>query len=212
MRDAAQERALRVEIGQQRVRGRERVDVARERPRGECVELLAAVEDEPPADLVERDRLDLAAEPVGAAPGQLARRAQVSRVVAQVVEVSVDAEGELKVDRVVCAVACGLAINPDVVKAQMEGGIGFALSTALHGAITLDKGAVVQSNFHDYPLLRINEMPRVEVHIVPSQDDPTGVGEPGVPPLAPALANAIFAATGERVRTLPIRTPLRKAV
>ena len=133
-------------------------------------------------------------------------------VVAQVVEVSVDAEGELKVDRVVCAVACGLAINPDVVKAQMEGGIGFALSTALHGAITLDKGAVVQSNFHDYPLLRINEMPRVEVHIVPSQDDPTGVGEPGVPPLAPALANAIFAATGERVRTLPIRTPLRKAV
>jgi len=133
-------------------------------------------------------------------------------VVAQVVEITVNRDGELKVDRVVCAVACGLAINPDVVKAQMEGGIGFALSMALHGAITLEKGAVVQSNFHDYPLLRINEMPRVEVHIVPSQDAPTGVGEPGVPPLSPALANAIFAATGERVRTLPIKTPLRKAV
>ncbi|MDX3907189.1 MAG: xanthine dehydrogenase family protein molybdopterin-binding subunit [Pigmentiphaga sp.] len=132
-------------------------------------------------------------------------------VVAQVVEISVDAEGGLKVDRVVCAVACGLAINPDVVKAQMEGGIGFALSMALHGAITLDKGAVVQSNFHDYPVLRMNEMPRVEVHIVPSQDPPTGVGEPGVPPLAPALANAVFAVTGERVRALPIRTPLRKS-
>jgi len=101
-----------------------------------------------------------------------------------------------------------IAINPDVVRAQMEGGIGFALSAALHGAITLKDGVVEQSNFHDYRVIRINEMPRVEVHIVPSQAKPTGVGEPGVPPLAPALANAIFNAVGVRVRSLPIRTPL----
>ena len=129
-------------------------------------------------------------------------------VAAQVVEVTVAADGALKVDRVVCAIDCGIAINPDVVRAQMEGGIGFALSAALHGAITLKDGVVEQSNFHDYRVIRINEMPRVEVHIVPSQAKPTGVGEPGVPPLAPALANAIFNAVGVRVRSLPIRTPL----
>ncbi|MEI2415132.1 xanthine dehydrogenase family protein molybdopterin-binding subunit [Orrella sp. JC864] len=130
-------------------------------------------------------------------------------VVAQVVEITVDQAGALKVDRVVCAVDCGIAINPDVVRAQMEGGIGFALSAALHGAITLADGVVEQSNFHDYPALRMNEMPQVQVHIVSSAQPPTGVGEPGVPPLAPALANAIFDAVGTRVRTLPIRTPLR---
>jgi len=129
-------------------------------------------------------------------------------VVAQVVEVTIGADGSLKVDRVVCAVDCGIAINPDVIRAQMEGGIGFALTAALHGAITLKDGMVEQSNFHDYPLLRINEMPRVEVHIAPSTAAPTGVGEPGVPPLAPALANAIFDATGTRLRALPIRTPI----
>lgn len=129
-----------------------------------------------------------------------------SSIVAEVVEVTIGADdGALTVDRVVCAVDCGLAINPDVVKAQMEGGIGFALAAALHSAITLDKGAVVETNFHAYQPLRINEMPKVvEVHIVPSALPPTGVGEPGVPPLAPALANAIHAATGQRIRKLPM--------
>ena len=87
----------------------------------------------------------------------------------------------------------------------MEGGIGFGLSAALYGRITLKDGVVEQSNFHDYPLLRINEMPAIEVHIVPSTDKPTGVGEPGVPVIAPALANALAAATGKRVRSLPDR-------
>ena len=124
--------------------------------------------------------------------------------VAQVVEVTVTGDNKFTVDRVVCAVNCGLAINPDVVKAQMEGGIGFGLSAALYGAITIKDGAVEQSNFHDYPVLRINEMPVVEVFIVPSTDKPTGVGEPGVPPIAPAVANALAAATGKRLRKLPL--------
>lgn len=125
--------------------------------------------------------------------------------VAQVAEVTIKPDGSFSVDRVVCAVDCGTVVNPDVVRAQLEGGIGFALSAALHGAITLKNGAVEQSNFHDYAPIRINEMPRVEVHIVPSGEKPTGIGEPGVPPLAPAVANAIAAATGKRVRSLPIR-------
>ena len=124
--------------------------------------------------------------------------------VAQVAEVTVR-DGQLKVDRVVCAVDCGVAVNPAVIRAQMESGIVFGLTAALHGAITLKSGEVEQSNFHDYAPLRINEMPRVEVHIVPSNAKPTGVGEPGTPVIAPAVANALFAATGKRVRTLPIR-------
>ena len=123
--------------------------------------------------------------------------------VAQVAEITVKADGSFKVDRVVCAVDCGVAVNPDVIRAQMEGGIGFGLAAALHGAITLKEGRVEQGNFNDYPVLRINEMPAVEVHIVASNEKPTGVGEPGVPPVAPALANAIFNATGKRVRRLP---------
>ncbi|MHA6908496.1 molybdopterin cofactor-binding domain-containing protein [Ralstonia pseudosolanacearum] len=126
-------------------------------------------------------------------------------VVAQVAEVTVKLDGNFSVDRVVCAVDCGVVVNPDVVRAQVEGGVGFALSAALHGAITFKDGAVEQSNFHDYAPIRINEMPKVEVHIVPSAGQPTGIGEPGVPPLAPAVANAIAAATGKRVRSLPIR-------
>ena len=125
--------------------------------------------------------------------------------VAEAAEVTVKSDGSFSVDRVVCAVDCGVAINPDVIRAQMEGGIGFGLAAALHGAITLKDGRVEQSNFHDYPVLRINEMPQVEVHIVPSSEKPTGVGEPGVPPLAPAVANAIFAATGKRLRNLPLK-------
>lgn len=125
--------------------------------------------------------------------------------VAQVAEVAVGTEGGIRVRRVVCAVDCGVAVNPDVIRAQMEGGIGYGLSAALYGAITLKDGRVEQSNFHDYNVLRIDAMPRIEVHIVASNENPTGVGEPGVPPTAPAVANAIFAATGKRLRNLPLQ-------
>lgn len=126
--------------------------------------------------------------------------------VAQVAEVSVSKEGILKVHKVTCAIDCGLAVNPEGVKAQMESGIVFALSAALHGEITFENGAVKQRNFHDYPVLRMHETPVVETHIVQSTAKMGGAGECGVPPLAPAVANAIFAATGKRVRELPIRT------
>ncbi|WP_430435409.1 molybdopterin cofactor-binding domain-containing protein [Methyloversatilis sp.] len=129
--------------------------------------------------------------------------------VAEVVEVTVQKDGSFKVNRVVCAVDCGVVVNPDVVKAQMEGGIGYALAAALTGSITLKDGVVEQSNFNDYPVLRINEMPKVEVHIVKSAAAPTGVGEPGVPPLAPALASALRAATGKVIHTLPIGEQLQ---
>jgi isoquinoline 1-oxidoreductase beta subunit len=125
--------------------------------------------------------------------------------VAQVIEASVEKDGNVRVHRVVCAVDCGRVVNPDTVKAQMEGGIIFALTAALKTEITLENGRVQQSNFHDYPMLRIHEAPAIEVYIVPSEEKPTGVGEPSVPPVAPALSNAIFAATGRRVRRLPIR-------
>jgi isoquinoline 1-oxidoreductase beta subunit len=105
---------------------------------------------------------------------------------------------------VVCAIDCGLPINPDVIRAQVEGGVAFGLSSILHERITLKTGAVEQSNFHDYRLLRINEMPSVEVHIVQSAEPPTGIGEPVVPTVGPAVSNAIFAATGNRQRTLPL--------
>ena len=100
--------------------------------------------------------------------------------VAQVAEVTVDKDGQVKVDRVVCAVDCGTPINPDVIDAQMEGGIGFGLGAVLYGAITFKDGRVEQDNFDGYQVLRIDEMPKVEVHIVPSTEPPTGVGEPGV--------------------------------
>jgi len=125
--------------------------------------------------------------------------------VAEIAEVTVRGDGTLRVDRVVCAVDCGVAVNPDVIRAQMEGGIGYGLSAALHGEITFKDGQVQQSNFNDYPPLRINEMPAIEVYIVPSTKNPTGVGEPGTPVVAPAVANAVFAATGERLRKLPLR-------
>jgi isoquinoline 1-oxidoreductase beta subunit len=123
--------------------------------------------------------------------------------VAQVAEVSVDDSGHVKVDRVVCAVDCGTPINPDIIAAQMEGGIGFGLGAVLYGAITLKDGRVEQDNFNSYRVLRMNEMPKVEVYIVPSTEAPTGVGEPGVAPVGPAVANAIFAATGKRIHVLP---------
>jgi isoquinoline 1-oxidoreductase subunit beta len=125
-------------------------------------------------------------------------------LVAQVAEVSVDETGHVRVDRIVCAVDCGTAINPDVIAAQIEGGIGFGLGAALYGQITLKDGRVEQDNFNSYRVLRMNEMPKVEVYVVPSAEDPTGVGEPGVAPVGPAVANAIFAATGKRLRVLPL--------
>jgi isoquinoline 1-oxidoreductase beta subunit len=122
--------------------------------------------------------------------------------VAQVAEVRL-VDGRVKVDRVICAVDCGIAVNPDIIKAQMEGGIGFGLGAVLKGAITLDAGRVEQSNFDGYDVLRFDEMPRVEVHIMPSTERPTGVGEPGVPPIGPAVANAVATLTGQRIHALP---------
>jgi len=125
--------------------------------------------------------------------------------VADVAEVSVSKSGKVRVHKYVCAIDCGPVVNPDSVRAQMEGAIVFGLSAALYGEITFKNGRVQQHNFNDYPVLRMHEMPEVEVHVVDSADQMGGVGEPGVPPVAPALANAIFAATGKRVRRLPIR-------
>jgi isoquinoline 1-oxidoreductase beta subunit len=124
-------------------------------------------------------------------------------IVAQVVELS-RKQSSLKIERVICAVDCGVAVNPNIIAMQMESGIGFGLSAALTGAITLKEGIVEQSNFHDYPVLRMNQMPTIEVFIVPSKEKPTGVGEPGTPVIAPALANAILAMQGKPIRALPI--------
>ncbi len=156
--------------------------------------------------------LELAAEkagwgtplPVGQGRG-LAVHASFGSYVAQVAEVSVSQEGKVKVHRVVCAIDCGPVVNPDTIEAQMQGGIVFGLTAALYGEITFQHGRVQQSNFNNYPMLQIKDMPVVEVHIVPSTDRMGGVGEPGVPPIAPAVANAVFAATGKRLRRLPIR-------
>lgn len=155
--------------------------------------------------------LDLAAEQAGwgtpLPPGR-ARGVAVAEsfgsFVAEVAEVSV-VNGAVRVHKVTCAIDCGQVVNPDIVAAQMEGAIVFGLTAALKGEITIDKGRVQQGNFLDYPLLRMDEMPEVAVHIVPSTEHPGGVGEPGTPPIAPAVANAVSALTGTRVRRLPIR-------
>lgn len=125
--------------------------------------------------------------------------------VAHVAEVSVDDKGNLQVHRVVCALDCGQVVNPDNVRAQMEGGIVFGLTATLKAKATIKNGRIQQSNFHDYPLLQMNEMPAIEVYIIESDNRPTGVGEMGVPPIAPAIANAVYAASGIRVRHIPIR-------
>jgi len=124
---------------------------------------------------------------------------------AQVAEVSVSKEGEVRVHKVVCAVDCGRIVNPDTIEAQMESGIVFGLSATLFSEITFKKGRVEQNNFHNYKLLRMKHMPVIEVHIMPSEEKSGGVGEPGVPPIAAAVANAVFAVTGKRIRRLPIR-------
>ncbi len=126
-------------------------------------------------------------------------------VVAEVVEVSVASDYSVRVHRVVCAVDCGLVVNPTIAASQIEGAVVMGLTAALKGEITVAQGRIQQHNFYDYPLLRMHEMPTIEVYFVPSTDQPTGLGEPGLPPIAPAVANAIFAATGKRIRRLPIR-------
>jgi isoquinoline 1-oxidoreductase beta subunit len=144
--------------------------------------------------------------PTGRARG-IAVHASFGSWCAQVAEVSVS-DGRPRVHRVVCAIDCGRAINPETIRAQMESGIVFGLTAALHGRITLREGRVEQSNFHDYPVLRLNEMPEVEVHIVPSAERPSGIGEPGTPLMAAAVCNALFALTGRRLRRLPIADQL----
>jgi isoquinoline 1-oxidoreductase subunit beta len=155
--------------------------------------------------------LELAAEKAGwgkpMAAGMARGIAVVSSFgshVAEVAEVSVGADGTPKVHRVVVAVDCGQTINPEIIKRQMEGSIVYGLSAALYGKISFKDGLVEQGNFHKYPVLRMSEMPKVEVHILPSTEEPGGVGEPGLPPIAPAVVNALFALTGKRIRTLPI--------
>jgi len=130
-------------------------------------------------------------------------------MVAQVAEVRM-VDGRPKVERVVAAVDCGIPVNPDNIRAQVEGGIGYGLGAVLHGKITLKDGVVEQGNFDAYEVLRINEMPKVEVHIVPSTEAPSGIGEPGTPPVGPAVANAVAALTGQRVRVLPFADGLKK--
>jgi CO/xanthine dehydrogenase Mo-binding subunit len=132
--------------------------------------------------------------------------------VAQVAEVAVDSSGRVRVERVVCAVDCGIAVNPDVVKAQMEGGIIYGLSAVLYGKITIAGGRVVQGNFDDSPVLRMNESPRIDVLLMQSEEEPGGVGEPGTAAIFPAVTNAIFAATNVRLRDLPVDpSKLRRA-
>ncbi|HEV7490907.1 MAG TPA: xanthine dehydrogenase family protein molybdopterin-binding subunit [Rhodanobacteraceae bacterium] len=165
-----------------------------------------------PGDSRERRALDLAAEkfgwgkelPQGHAAG-LAVHQSFGSYVAQIAEISVDSGKNIRVHRVVCAIDCGPVVNPMTVEAQMQSGIVFGLSAVLHGELTLKGGRVEQSNFHDYPALRLPEAPKMEVHIVPSTDKMGGCGEPGTPPIAPAVANAVFALTGKRLRQLPLR-------
>jgi isoquinoline 1-oxidoreductase beta subunit len=155
--------------------------------------------------------LDLAAEKAGwgrALPEHRARGIAIveyaESIVAKVAEVSVDDRGVPRVHRIVCAISCGPAVNPDSIAAQIEGGVAFGLSAALYGEIGLARGRVVQSNFHDYRILRMPEMPVVETHILKSDSRIGAVGDPAVPVVAPAVCNAIFAATGRPVRRLPI--------
>jgi len=124
-------------------------------------------------------------------------------IVGEVVDLE-NLDGQAKLKKITCVIDCGIAVNPDQVKAQVESAVVFGLTAAIKGAITIEDGAVKQSNFHDYQMVRMNETPPIDVHIVESDLPPTGVGEPGTPPIAPALGNALFAATGKRQRSLPL--------
>ena len=144
--------------------------------------------------------------PAGRARG-IALHGSFGSVVAQVAEVSLEGGvkgGKPRVHRVVCAIDCGTVVNPNIVEQQMEGGIIFGLTAALYGKIDIKDGVVAQSNFPSYPMVMLAEAPVVETFIVPSTRAPSGVGEPGVPPIAPAVANALFALTGKRQRALPL--------
>ena len=129
---------------------------------------------------------------------------ELRKIIAEVAEVSID-DDRIRVHPVTVAVDCGTAVNPLAVEAQVQGSIAFGLSAALHGKLTIEGGAVVESNFHDYPVLRMFEMPKVSVHIIPSDAKMGGIGEPATAPIAPAVANAVFALTKQRLRTLPLR-------
>jgi isoquinoline 1-oxidoreductase beta subunit len=143
--------------------------------------------------------------PAGRARG-IAVVSSFGSFVAEVAEVSVAADGTPRVHRVVAAVDCGMTVNPQTIERQIEGAIVYGLSAALYGRISFKDGRIEQGNFNDYPVLRMSEMPRVEVHIVPSSENPGGIGEPGTPPIAPAVANALYALTGKRLRSLPFDT------
>jgi isoquinoline 1-oxidoreductase beta subunit len=123
---------------------------------------------------------------------------------ALVAEAEVAKDGRVRVHRVVCAVDCGIAVNPDIIRAQMQGAVMFGITAALYGEITLKSGRVEQSNFDNYQMLRINEAPVVDVHILQSLEAPGGMGEAGTSAVVPAVTNAIFAATGKRLRKLPV--------
>jgi isoquinoline 1-oxidoreductase beta subunit len=155
--------------------------------------------------------LELAAAKAGwgsPLPARVGRGVAVQSVfgshLATIAEAEVDRNGEVKVRRIVCAVDCGIAVNPDTIAAQIQGGLIFGLTAALHSQITIAKGRVQQSNFNDYRMMRIDEAPSIEVHLIPSDEAPGGIGEPGTVAAAPSLANALFAATGVRLRQLPI--------
>jgi isoquinoline 1-oxidoreductase beta subunit len=153
--------------------------------------------------------LDAAADGGAAGGAKRARGIAIHRsfgsVVAQVAEVSLTQDKQIRVHRVHCVIDCGVPVNPNLIRQQMESAIVYGLSAALQGEITIDKGQVQQSNFHDYAPLRIDQCPAIEVEIIASDQPPGGVGEPGTPPIAPAVANAVYALTGQRLRGLPLK-------
>ena len=169
---------------------------------------LALLQDQPRYRAVLQLALDKAGYgkplPQGHAHG-IALAESFGSIVAQVAEVSLNADKSIRVHRVVCAIDCGFVVQPDTVLQQVEGSVIFGLSAALYGDIEIKQGQVQQSSFNDYQLLKMADTPKIEVHLLPSAEAPGGVGEPGVPPVAPAVANALFKLTGKRHHSLPLR-------